>query len=108
MYARGWRICGPDIREVFVSVPKKAYAASIMADAVYRVLNRCRTPAYVSGGQTRSKKEGALLALENPQPRWHALIRETLACCENDGTPGSMAVESFCREALADICAAVS
>lgn len=108
MYARGRRICGPDIREVFISVPKKACAASILADAVYHVLNRCRTPAYVSDGQVRSKKEGALWTLENPEPRWHALIRETIACCEGDGTPGSMAVESFCREALADICAAVS
>lgn len=114
MYARGQRVAGPEMRDVFGPVPKEAYIASILddagwseADALYHVLNRCRTLAYVADGQVRSKKEGARWALENLPLRWHALIRETLACYEGGGTLGDMAgAESFCREALADIRAA--
>ena len=116
MYARGRRVCGPEVRAVFGPVPREAYLASILedagwseADAMYHVLNRCRTLAYVSDGQVRSKKEGALWALENLDPRWHALIRETLACYEGCAAPeDTSAAESFCREALDSIRAAVS
>lgn len=116
MYARGRRILGPEVREVFGPVPREAYLASILddagwseADAMYHVLNRCRTLAYISDGRVRSKKEGALWALENLDPRWHALIRETLTCYEGGGAPGDMAAaESFCRAALDTIRTTVS
>lgn len=116
MYARGRRIYGPEVREVFGPVPKEAYLASILddagwseADAMYHVLNCCRTLAYLSDGQVRSKKEGALWALDNLDSRWHALIREALACYAGGDAPIHMtAAEGFCREALNNIRAAVS
>ena len=106
--SRGLCICGPDISEVFGSVPKSAYIESVMSDmdwsegdCMYHVLNRCRTLALMRDGLILSKKEGALWALDNMESAHHPVIREALSCYETDKSMSSIAeAEIFCQKTL--------
>jgi len=111
MYHRGIKIAGPDISEVFRAVPKSHYTDSVMEDlgwsendAMYHVLNRCRTLALAKDGMVLSKKEGALWALEHADAQYHAVIRDALHCYESDADfiPSAEA-HMFCDESLKTI-----
>ena len=111
MYHRGVRIAGPDIPEVFGIVPKSHYINSVMEDlgwseddAMYHVLNHCRTLALAQDGAVLSKKEGALWALEHADSRYHGVIREALRCYESDTAfRPSAEARIFCNESLKTI-----
>jgi len=111
MHHRGLRIAGPDVSEVFGAVPKSYYIESVLedlgwseGDAMYHVLNRCRTLALASGGAVLSKKEGALWALEHVDKRHHGVIRDALCCYETgDDFPSSEDARLFCEESLKTI-----
>ena len=111
MKARGLCAAGPCIDDVFGTVPKEYYIESILSDlgwsdgdGMYHVLNHCRTLAYATDGGIRSKKEGALWALENLPDDHHELIREALRCYEGgDAFCPSDEARIFCEKALCDI-----
>lgn len=111
MHERGLCISGPEVFEVFGAVPKQFYIDSVMedlgwseGDAMYHVLNRCRSLALAACGAVLSKKEGALWALENVESGYHAMIREALRCYESgdEFVPGEEA-RLFCEESLKTI-----
>ena len=105
MYARGRAFRGPAVRSLFQPVPHQAYLQSIAndmkwdpADALYHVLNACRTAAYLADGSILSKTEGATWALAHLPPRDHPLIREALRCAQGDRElPATKEAEIFCQ-----------
>lgn len=107
MYARGKRICGPEIREIFGPVPPECYLESILddagwsdGDAMYHVLNRCRTLAFVRDGLVLSKKEGGEWALKNLDFGGD-VVEEALECYAGGRTmPPSGGARRFCAVML--------
>lgn len=108
MHRRGLAIAGPAVPEIFGEVPKTHYTDSVLqdlgwseGDAMYHVLNRCRTLAFAAEDRVLSKKEGALWALEHIGSGHHDMIRKALRCYETDEefapTPEARA---FCDESL--------
>ena len=111
MYERGLCICGAELRDVFGAVPKEYYIESVLSDlgwtegdAMYHVLNHCRTLALASEDKVLSKKEGALWALENADDACKALISRALECYESgEEFAASADSEIFCQNTLAKI-----
>lgn len=107
MYARGLRIRGPEIRDVFGPVPPECFFDSIMddagwseGDAMYHTLNRCRTLAFARDGLVLSKKEGGQWALDRLD-FGADVIREALECYGGSGEMRSIdAARRFCERAL--------
>ena len=87
--ARGERLYGAPIREVFGEVPKEDYLDSIWFDIenareeiteypMYLILNLTRVLAYCREALVLSKKEGAEWALDRLPPEYCGLIRTAL------------------------------
>lgn len=108
---RGLCVCGPDIADVFGSVPKEAYIESVMSDlgwadgdAMYHVLNHCRTLAFAAEGLVLSKKEGAVRALKTATESDAELIAQALSCYESDAEfTDHSGAEIFCQNTLSKI-----
>lgn len=90
LHARGVRLAGAPIEEVFPTVPKEDYLASIAEDIAwglerlaenpaYAVLNMCRTLAYLREGKVLSKAEGGAWALTHLKETLRAPVRAALA-----------------------------
>lgn len=90
LHARGVRLAGAPIAEVFPPVPREDYLASIAEDIawglerlaenpIYAVLNMCRTLAYLREGRVLSKAEGGAWALAHLEEALHAPVRAALA-----------------------------
>lgn len=86
---------GEEIREVFGSVPPKAYADSIRLDVenartdiltnpVYVTLNLCRVLAYLREGLILSKKSGGEWGLRSLPQEFQGLIGAALKSYETD------------------------
>lgn len=109
VYQRGICWNGAPVRDIFAPVPREAYLKSILNDAewsdddaMYHVLNRCRTLGYLRTGSVMSKHEGAVWALENLGEKFRPVIREALDCYESDrDMPATADARAFCEEALA-------
>jgi len=82
---RGTCLYGKPIAEVFPSVPREHYLASIVddfewakdriaANPVYFILNACRVLAYLREGRICSKDEGGEWALQALPPEFHPLV----------------------------------
>lgn len=106
--ARGRRLAGAPIEDVFADVPRAAFLQSVRSDAdwadgnaMYHVLNRCRTLAYLENGGILSKREGGEWALEHLPARYAELIRDALDCYASDREmPPSTQARAFCAHAL--------
>ena len=110
--ARGVCLFGEPIDAVFGDVPESTYWSSIYGDAesildnisadpVYGVLNLCRVMAYRRDKRITSKREGGRWALENLDPRFHALIRLALQASQSEA-PSSFAWDNADMTAFAD------
>jgi Domain of unknown function (DUF4111) len=93
--ARGIRLRGEPIDDVFGSVPRGAFRASVLEDLAwilaadhicespfYAVLNACRVLANLEDGwrEIRSKEEGGEWALECLPQTHHRIVAQALAC----------------------------
>lgn len=104
-YERGRALYDPAVRKLFCPVPRKAYLESFLSDigwnpedAMYHILNRCRTAAYLAEGCILSKREGAEWALNHLEQEYHSLIEEALEAYQSnrvmEATPMA---EVFCK-----------
>lgn len=114
--AVGISLCGAPVNSVFAPVPPAAYLDSIWADIqgaegeisenpVYVILNLCRTLAYLTDGQIRSKAQGGEWGLVH-LPEHAPLIAAALAAYRGKGNfpPVAGAVpDAFARLMLARI-----
>jgi len=89
---RGICLHGSSIADIFPSVPKQDFIASILGDVqsarfglsailqypVYVVLNSCRTYAYLQTGRIMSKDEGGIWALQVLPLRFHNTVAGAL------------------------------
>lgn len=73
--ARGYALRGKPVYDVFGPIPRDAYIDSIKEDIFseygpteYRLLNLCRTKAYLESGHILSKSEGAEYILNSDFP----------------------------------------
>lgn len=87
--ARGARLCGADIEDVFGPVDRGYYVDSILRDVegaeadiaanpTYVALNLCRVAAYLEEGLVLSKREGGEWGLEHVPPRYRGVIEKAL------------------------------
>lgn len=93
---RGRALWGPPPRAVFAPVPRSVYLASVwqdLADApaqaaaapVYTTLNLCRTLAYLTDGEIRSKAEGGLWAYKSLPEHLRQAAGRAMAAYQTDG-----------------------
>ena len=114
--ARGKRLFGEEIEDVFGEVEREYYIDSIWRDIegaeediaedpTYIALNLCRVLARVRDGLILSKREGGQWGLAHLPDRWHGLLRDALRAYESDGAlqPDPDAATAFAAELLRDI-----
>jgi predicted nucleotidyltransferase len=88
--ARGIRLAGKPIADVFPAIPRKDYLAALLEDLgwaqtraaldpVYGVLNACRVHAYLQDGSVCSKAEGATRGRATLPAEFHPLMESALA-----------------------------
>ena len=108
MKQRGLCVKGAPLHEVFGQVPPVAYFQGILSDlgwseedAMYHVLNHCRSLAYVREGRVLSKREGGLWAIEHMDKVCHPVICRALDCYAGDETMApSPEARTFCESTL--------
>lgn len=109
--ARGEKLCGAEIGEIFGEVPRAAYVDSLMYDIasaeediadnpVYVALNLCRVLAYLKEGPVLSKQEGGAWGLAHLPEEYHPLLRAALAAYSGAAFPAGMPLRPFAAEIL--------
>ena len=101
--ARGITLLGASIAETFPAVPRQDFVASILDDvesakfglqgiahnAVYVVLNACRTLAYLQTDAILSKAEGGVWALQHVPASCRGTVEAALQAYQHTATEGS-------------------
>jgi streptomycin 3"-adenylyltransferase len=112
IHQRGICLWGAPIAEVFPTVPRDDFIASILGDVldpkfglnsdlahpVYVILNACRTYAYLRTGQFLSKDEADIWALGALPARFHPTLAAALEAYRHQGDDRALA-----GEAVADL-----
>jgi predicted nucleotidyltransferase len=104
MRARGVRLTGPPIEDVFPAVPREDHLDSLAADVlderfglnshmtspVYSILNACRTWAYLRTGAVLSKAEGGAWALGELPADLRSVVAAALEVYATRGYPDEL------------------
>ena len=96
---RGVVLHGPPVRSTLPPVPERDFLAALRTDgewardrmdqeAVYAVLNQCRTLGYLREQLILSKAEGAKWALSTLPKQYHDLVAKAFAAYDLDGKLG--------------------
>ena len=108
--ARGVRLLGAAIADVFPPVPRADYLDSILADLdwsreparlaaspVYAILNHCRVLRYLRDGAVASKAEGGEWALSQISAEWRGTVAAALAAYRGDADEAALAPADAAR-----------
>jgi len=107
IHAVGYPIAGPDVKELFDTVPAGDYFDSIMCDVgdsagaindnpVYLILNLCRVLAYVRKGMVVSKDAGGEWGLAHLPELYRPIVQKALSAYRTGGDEAGVFDGALC------------